>query len=345
METFKKLKSGNWNLVKYDYTDELGKRHYKSFTAPTKAEIRRMVAKWTDTRTKRPASVLVLSEAFSGYFELKRSVLSPSTLRGYEGIKKNYIDPHNIGRLPVNKLNNQIIQAWVSWLAAQHSPKTTRNAYGLLSAVLGVYAPDMRLAITLPQKEKQPIRCPNESEIQAVLSEIRAAKDRNLEISVLLGAFVPARRSEIAALTYADIEGNVININKAMVHSANNEWITKTTKTTESTRSVEVPAFVVDLIGKGKPEERIVPVTPNYITDKFRDYVQASGVQPFRFHDLRHYGASILLTVMSSRYVQDRGGWSSPYTMNRVYNNIIDLEKARQTKKALEMFNQFNVNL
>lgn len=345
METFKKLKSGNWNLVKYDYTDELGKRHYKSFTAPTKAEIRRMVAKWTDTRTKRPASVLVLSAAFEGYFELKRSVLSPSTLRGYEGIKKNYIDPHNIGRLPVNKLNNQIIQAWVSWIAAQHSPKTTRNAYGLLTAVLDVYAPEMRLAITLPQKEKKAVRCPNESEIQAVLNEIRAANDRKIEIAVLLGAFVPARRSEIAALTYADIEGNVININKAMVHSANNEWITKATKTTDSTRSVEVPAFVTDLIGTGNPAERIVPLTPDYITNKFHDYVMASGVKPFRFHDLRHYGASILLTIMSSRYVQDRGGWSSPYTMNRVYNNIIDLEKARQTKKALEMFNQFNVNL
>lgn len=344
METFKKLKSGNWNLVKYDYTDELGKRHYKSFTAPTKAEIRRMVAKWTDTRTKRPASVLVLSEAFKGYFELKRSVLSPSTLRGYEGIKKNYIDPHNIGRLPVNKLNNQIIQAWVSWLAAQHSPKTTRNAYGLLTAVLDVYAPETRLAITLPQKAKQPFRCPNECEIQAVLSKIRAANDRKIEIAALLGAFVPARRSEIAALTYADIEGNVVNINKAMVRNSNNEWVIKTTKTTDSTRSVEVPAFVVDLIGTGKPEDRIVPLTPDYITNKFHAYVIASGVNPFCLHDLRHYGASILLTIMSSRYVQDRGGWSSPYTMNRVYNNIIDLEKARQTKKALEMLNQFNVN-
>lgn len=345
METFKKLKSGNWNLVKYDYTDELGKRHYKSFTAPTKAEIRRMVAKWTDTRTKRPASVLVVSEAFSGYFELKRSVLSPSTLRGYEGIKKNYIDPHNIGRLPVNKLNNQIIQAWVSWLAAKHSPKTTRNAYGLLTAVLDVYAPEMRLAITLPQKAKQPFRCPNECEIQAVISKIRAANDRKIEIAALLGAFVPARRSEIAALTYADIEGNVVNINKAMVRNSNNEWVIKSTKTTDSTRSVEVPAFVVDLIGTGKPEDRIVPLTPDYITNKFHAYVIASGVNPFCLHDLRHYGASILLTIMSSRYVQDRGGWSSPYTMNRVYNNVIDLEKARQTKKALEMLNQFNVNL
>lgn len=339
METFKKLKSGNWNLYKYDYTDETGKRHYKSFTAPTKAEIRRMVSKWTDSRTKRPAAVLVLSDAAQGYFDLKASVLSPSTLRGYKGIKKNYIDGHTIGRTPVNKLNSQIVQAWVSWIAAKHSPKTIRNAYGLLTAVMDVYAPDTRLAITLPQKAKQTLRCPNESDIQAVLAEIRAAKDKNLEIAVLLGAFVPARRSEIAALTYADIDGTTININKAMVHDAANNWIVKATKTTDSTRSVEVPAFVTDLIGTGTG--RVVPLTPDYITNKFHDYVMASGVEPFRFHDLRHYGASILLTIMSSRYVQDRGGWSSPYTMNRVYNNVIDLEKARQTKKALAMFDQF----
>lgn len=342
METFKKLKSGNWNLVKYDYTDANNKRHYKSFTARTKAEIRAAVEQWKNTRVKHPNGILVLSDAFQGYFDLKRNVISPSTMRSYIGIKKNHIDAHVIGSTSIDKLKPEMIQAWVSSIATHHSPKTTRNIYNLLTAVLGIYAPEMQLSATLPMKEKAAFRCPNERELKAVLECIRAENDIYMEICVMLGAFVPARRSEIAALTYADIQGCSININKAMVHTDTNEWIVKGTKTTESTRIVDVPAFVIDLIPPGNSENRIVPLTPDYITSKFSKYVKKSGVKPFRLHDLRHYGASVLLTTMSSRYVQDRGGWSSPYTMNRVYNNIIDSEKARQTKKALKKFDKFS---
>lgn len=341
MEKFRLLPSGKYNLQKYDYTDENGKRHYKSFTGRTKGEIRDAVAEWKNTRTKTPASVLVVSDAFQAYFDLKQNVLSPSTLRGYEGIKKNYIDTHQIGRMPVGKVKTPMVQAWVSGIAAGHTPKTVRNAYGLLTAVLSVYAPDTRLTVTLPQKERTALYCPDKGEIHAVLDVIRADGNKPIEIAVLLGAFIPARRSEICALTYGDIEGNVVTINKAMVHTPKNGWIIKKTKTTNSTRTVSVPQFVADAIPTGRPKDRVVPLTPDYITTKFAKYVKAAGVTPFRFHDLRHFGASMLLTVMSRRYVQDRGGWSSPYTMERVYNNVIDAEKARQTKKAFKVFEGF----
>ena len=38
MATAKKLPSGSWRCQVYDYTDANGKRHYTSFTAPTKKE-------------------------------------------------------------------------------------------------------------------------------------------------------------------------------------------------------------------------------------------------------------------------------------------------------------------
>ena len=46
MAKAKKLPSGSWRAQAYDYTDDSGKRHYKSFTAPTRKEAEFMAAEY-----------------------------------------------------------------------------------------------------------------------------------------------------------------------------------------------------------------------------------------------------------------------------------------------------------
>ena len=43
------LPSGNIRIQVYDYTDEDGKKHYKSFTAPTKAQAQALATEWKNT--------------------------------------------------------------------------------------------------------------------------------------------------------------------------------------------------------------------------------------------------------------------------------------------------------
>ena len=52
MAKAKKLKSGNWRVLVYEYTDEQKKRHYKSFTAPTKKEAEYMAADYALNRNE-----------------------------------------------------------------------------------------------------------------------------------------------------------------------------------------------------------------------------------------------------------------------------------------------------
>ncbi|PKB52272.1 hypothetical protein CRH03_25625 [Clostridium sp. HMb25] len=47
----------------------------------------------------------------------------------------------------------------------------------------------------------------------------------------------------------------------------------------------------------GRIEGRIIKATPEQITSRFRRAVKFSGVTPFRFHDLRHYAASIMHAI------------------------------------------------
>ena len=76
----RKLPSGNYRAQAYDYTDRDGKRHYKSFTAPTKLEAERLAqvyANQNNTRVDDPT----VKDALSLYISSKEAVLSPSTIR------------------------------------------------------------------------------------------------------------------------------------------------------------------------------------------------------------------------------------------------------------------------
>lgn len=66
--------------------------------------------------------------------------------------------------------------------------------------------------------------------------------------------------------------------------------------------------------------------------------------QKNRFHDLRHYAASIMHAIgIPDQYILQRGGWSSDSVMKTVYRNTIDLETVRQNKKINDHFKRLSV--
>jgi integrase len=60
------------------------------------------------------------------------------------------------------------------------------------------------------------------------------------------------------------------------------------------------------------------PFTRRYIGDVFRETARAVGLHDFRFHDLRHHGATLALNAgFSSPIVMTLGGWKSEKQMRR----------------------------
>ena len=158
-----------------------------------------------------------------------------------------------------------------------------------------------------------------------------------MEIAVLLAAFGPMRRGEICALTSDDIHGNIVNVNKSMVQGPDGAWYTKQPKTYSSYREIEYPPFVIERM-KGI-SGRIIKATPQQITNRFSRAIHFSGLPHFRFHDLRHYAASIMHAIgVPDQYILQRGGWASDNVMKSVYRNVIDMETAKQNKKILKHF-------
>ena len=144
-----------------------------------------------------------------------------------------------------------------------------------------------------------------------------------MELPVLLAAFGPMRRGEICALRYEDICENTIHVHSALALDENNQWVIKPPKTFSSDRYIEFPDFIIEKIGKGTG--RIVKMTPNALSSRFSHILKNAGLPHFRFHDLRHYCASIQHALgIPDAYIMQRGGWSSDATLKNVYRHAMD---------------------
>ena len=189
------LPSGSIRIQVYDYTDVDGKKHYKSFTAPTRQEAKYLAAQWKAGKADKKPVRITLYEAVGRYIDAKAGVLSPSTIRGYQRMQECRMK--DIGRIWLDELNSTDVQIWVSDLSKSLSPKYVRNLYGLLSASVEMFAPDLTLKVTMPEKKRPDLYCPSDDDIKKLLMH---AAGTDLEIAILLAAFGPMRRGEICAL-------------------------------------------------------------------------------------------------------------------------------------------------
>lgn len=335
MAKAKKLPSGSWRCLVYDYTDANGKRRYESFTADSRKESEYLAAEYAANKDvkKRPEN-MTLYEAIDRYIQIKEGVISPSTVRTYKSARRMHYE--GIGNLSVRDISNTAIQAWIGDLSKRLQPKTVRNTYGLTVSVLDMFNPELRIRVKLPQKKEPCFYTPSDSDIEKLLKQISGTE---LETAVLLAAFGTLRRGEICALTDRDVHGNCITVNKAYIRNEQNEWILKEPKTFSSNRRVELPPFVIQKIKD--IEGNIVKMNPDALSERFRKAIRISGLPKFRLHDLRHYSASILHAIgVPDQYIMQRGGWASDNVMKTVYRNIIDEESAKQTQKIIEHFNE-----
>lgn len=72
---------------------------------------------------------------------------------------------------------------------------------------------------------------------------------------------------------------------------------------------------------------------------RFKRALSKIGLPDFRFHDLRHYTASVMHAIgIPDQYIMGRGGWSSDGTLKRIYRNEIDDYSKKFTAKTLDHF-------
>lgn len=329
----KKLPSGRWRCRVYDGTDPAGKKIYKSFTADSKKEAELLAAQYAASRKSTVSKDRTLADAYARYIEIKKNTLSPATVREYSRAAK--ADFPELMPLRLSRLTQEAVQSAVNVMSANHSPKSVRNAHGLLSAVLSMFAPEIRLNTRLPQSRKPDLYVPTEQEVEKLVRSIRGTE---LEKAVLLAAFGSLRRSECSALMISDIEGDIIHVNKAIVLGADKQWTLKQPKSKAGYRDIKMPGFVIERL-KPAPNGRIVNIMPVTITDYFADARRKFNLPHFRFHDLRHYQASILHAMgVPDKYIMERGGWSTDSTLKNIYQHTMSDKRKQVEEEIVQRF-------
>ena len=332
MPKAKKLPSGSWRVRVYDGKNADGKDVYKSFTADTKKQAEYLAAEYLAKKKSFAAASedKTLAEAYARYIEIKRNTLSPSTVREYTRASNH--DFPDLMPLRLSRITQEAVQSAVNIMSATHSPKSVRNAHGLLSAVLRMFAPDIRLNTRMPQSRKSDIYVPTELEVENLVKSLRGTE---MEKAVLLAAFGSLRRSECCALLISDIEGDIVHVNKALVLNQEKQWVIKPPKSKAGYRDVKMPPFVIERLIPRSDTGRIVDIAPVTLTDYFIDARRKFNLPHFRFHDLRHYQASILHAMgVPDKYIMERGGWSTDSTLKNIYQHTMS-DKRKQVEDEI----------
>ena len=317
----KQLPSGSWRIriqvngQKYSITDKdkkIVKQKAKEIFAGKKVD------KFV------PVSV---EKAIENYIELKTPVLSPSTILGYTRYKDNYL--RSIANINLSKLTQEDVQAAVNNdVLNGKSPKTIRNAHGLLSAVLKQYRPTFVLNTTLPQKRPYQVHIPDEDEIKKIW---KISRGTIYELPILLGACCGMRMSEIRGLKFSDLNGDRIHVQRALVRGKGSDKENKTvsveklTKSYSGDRWVTLPDFLVELIKKQpRKSEFICPFSENAIYKNYVSFCKKAGVSPTRFHDLRHFEASEAHSIgVPDEYQIQRLGHKTDHMLKSTYRHTI----------------------
>lgn len=332
MAKAKKLPSGNWRVQVYVGIVD-GKKKMESVTAPTKKEAEYLASQLAYKYKAHNSNDLTLGEAYDKYIENKSNVLSPNTIREYKRSRKH--DLQELMPVKLSHLTQESIQKAINEFSLNHSPKSVRNAHGLLSAVLSVYMPELHLHTTLPQKEHYDRQIPTEEEVQKI---IETAAGTRYEVPILLAALGSLRRGEVAALQPDDVTDNGVWVKKAIAYDEDYKEVVKAPKSFKGYRFVDLPDYVIQ-----KLRNWDFDITPNAITKGFARIVKKSGVPHCRFHDLRHFHASVAHALgIPDKYIMERGGWSSSQVLQDVYQHTMRDKKNEFAEKINDHFTKFD---
>ena len=164
--------------------------------------------------------------------------------------------------------------------------------------------------------------------IQKVLDSLRTS-DPIMMLFVRLAATTGARRGEILALSWADIdfENRRVRLVHGIVEGAGGP--VRQERKTKNANCIDLDDHTVTLLHEhhdrcriaaddrrlvigqvplfGKPSDITRPWAPNWVTKKFAVALDYAGVAHFRLHDLRHFvatqmlAAGVALPVVSAR--------------------------------------------
>ena len=356
--SLREVGKGTWQLRVYVGRTEAGKVVHRSRTfhggkRAAEDELRRLVAEVAGERPELPTDATLgqLLDRWLAHIEADRT---PYTLRDYKGKIEGRIKPE-IGNVRLSKLNaQQLDYTYRKWRRAGLSPGTIRKLHAIISAAChqavkwGILASSPTDRATLPRAEPAQERGAMAVEdIKAVLDRATPTDDDDpFPTAVVLAAITGARRGELCALRWSDLDpATGLTLSRSLTVDRT-RWAEGPTK---GRRDRPVPLGSLGLLvldQRRQAQERWAattgyklvpdpfvlsrepdgsrPCLPDGLSLTFRRHCKALQL-PWHFHDLRHFAGTIgVASGADPRTVADRLGHHDPSLTLRTYSHGIE---------------------
>ncbi|MGI6013845.1 MAG: tyrosine-type recombinase/integrase [Oscillospiraceae bacterium] len=282
---------------------------------------------------KRAMPYLTLKKGITDYIKSNDAVLSPSTLRGYAEIGRNRFKAYQAA-----DITSIDWQKAINAEAKLCSPKTLRNAWGLVARVMrsnGLQPPDVRL----PQIARKELPWLNYKQIEQFLKAVQGAP---CEMAALL-ALHSLRRSELLAITPAKVDADGIHVSGARVLNQDGKLVEKETNKNANSARV-VPIMIPRLqelfdISSNMPDQPYVSVRFNKVYSQINAVCRYAGLPEVGVHGLRRSFASLAYHLgWQERRTMQIGGWSDYQTMHNIYIKLDSSDLADAAEKMRNFY-------
>lgn len=147
------------------------------------------------------------------------------------------------------------------------------------------------------------------------------------------------RTSEIMGLTWDCINGDILHVKQAVVYGEDG-LVMKTTKTYSGNRKIRIPEHIMTLLEKQpRNNEYVVNYPRNAMYKQLSRMCEAYGLPHYRFHDLRHVQASVMLALgVPDKYAMERMGHASTNMLKTVYQHTMRSKSEEVADKVDSFF-------
>ena len=356
--------------VRVNYTDAAGKARQIERTAYGLAEANALEQSLiSEYKEKRTASArLTVRELFDEY-EVYHSHETRKT--SHNSAMKNL----RLRVLPtmadyrLDRLSQPVLAKWKNEIAATDlSIVTKRNAYAAFVAMLN-YAVKMEYLAKNPLSALGNFKAPEEIEKPAdtlhyytaeeyckfiAQARVRAVTviDWGYYVFFSIAFYTGARKGEINALKWSDIDGNILHIRRSIAQKLKGSDVETPPKNKSSYRDLQIPEPLMKILAEHKQRQRSAsknfsdnfrvcggeqPLRDTSIENHNKIYSTAAGLPHIRIHDFRHTHASLLVNEgINIQEIARRLGHSDVQMTWNTYSHLYP----REEERAVEILNR-----
>ena len=340
--------NGSWRAR---YRDLSGREHSKHFARKVDAQ------RWLDeTRASMlsgqyvdPRAGRITLREYAQQWQL-RQVHRPTTVDQVEGVLKRHILP-TLGDRRLGSILPSDIQRWIRRLSETLAPSTVGVCHRILSGIFKSAVADRRIVSNpctgtkLPRVPKRKVQPISAAQLGAILEEM---PERHRALLVM-AAGTGLRQGELFGITVdrLDLDAGTVLVDRQLININGREPFFAPPKSQASVRIVPLPRTVVDILRghlQRHPTDSLVfrnahdqPLRRSAFWTEWRRATRAAGLHDIRFHELRHYYASLLIRHGESvKTVQARLGHASASETLDTYSHLWP-DSDERTRDAVDL--------